>query len=331
MSRFPHDKIVIVTRSTLLDELVQRFGTRDQARFYIQSMGASFDGYQQAHDAYQNSRAALKDRLPPGVRVQWVDRAFLPNFTFGPGDLVITLGPDGLVVNTAKYLDGQPVLAFNPDPARIDGVLLPFQVPWASFAFDLIGRGAIGTRNVTMAEARLNDGQALLALNDLFIGARTHVSARYRLAIGGLAEDQSSSGIIVSTGAGSTGWFRSILTGAAAVAHAYVRTDRARKFRDEYAFDWESRRLAFSVREPFISRTSSADLVFGWIEPGQSLEVTSSMPRNGVIFSDGVEEDFLQFNSGSIARIGVASRSLRLLVPPGRLRPTVAKQSQKGQ
>ena len=52
--------------------------------------------------------------------------------------------------------------------------------------------------------ARLNDGQRLLAFNDFLIGHRTHVSARYRLTWHGRTETQSSSGILVSTGAGST-------------------------------------------------------------------------------------------------------------------------------
>jgi hypothetical protein len=39
------------------------------------------------------------------------------------------------------------------------------------------------------------------------------------------------------------------------------------------------------------------------------------MPQNGVIFSDGIEEDRLEFNSGTIARIGLADRTLRLVVP----------------
>ena len=64
-----------------------------------------------------------------------------------------------------------------------------------------------------MAQAILNDGQALLALNDLFIGQRTHTSARYTIHYDNREEDQSSSGVIVSTGAGSTGWYRSIVTG----------------------------------------------------------------------------------------------------------------------
>src|SRR2546426_11367378 len=61
-------------------------------------------------------------------RVQVVDRAFLPNFVFAPDDTVVTLGQDGLVANTLKYLEGQPVVGVNPDPDRWDGKLLPFKV-----------------------------------------------------------------------------------------------------------------------------------------------------------------------------------------------------------
>jgi len=79
-------------------------------------------------------------------------------------------------------------------------------------------------------------------------------------------------------------------------------------------FGWEDERLIFSVREPFISRTSRADLVYGEVEPGKALTVTSQMPENGVIFSDGVEEDYVEFNSGAIATVSIAKRKLRLLV-----------------
>lgn len=37
------------------------------------------------------------------------------------------------------------------------------------------------------------------------------------------------------------------------------------------------------------------------------------MPTNGVIFSDGIETDFLKFNSGSIATIGIAKETARLV------------------
>src|SRR5262249_2093630 len=146
-------------------------------------------------------------------------------------------------------------------------------------------------------------------------GQKTHVSARYLLRHEGREEDQSSSGIIVSTGAGSTGWLRSVLTGAAGVVEAFVPSPELNSVRERYRFNWEAARLVFSVREPFVSKVSSAGIVFGRIEPGQPLEVVSQMPQNGVIFSDGVEEDNLAFNSGAIARIGVAERKLHLVVP----------------
>ncbi len=60
--------------------------------------------------------------------------------------------------------------------------------------------GDVAERSVSMAEAWLQDGQRLLAFNDLFVGARSHVSARYRIAQGGREEEQSSSGVIFSDG-----------------------------------------------------------------------------------------------------------------------------------
>jgi NAD kinase len=310
------DRIVVVTRKTALEELVERFNTRDQARFYIEHMGGRFDDYQAAHDQYQRAIEHVREAMPRRVPVQWIDRSFLPTFDFVGTSVVVVLGQDGLVVNAAKYLDGQLVVALNPDPARIDGVLLPFSYVDASRAIERAMASRPGTwRHVAMARAELNDGQSLLAVNDLFIGQRTHASARYRLAFDGREEDQSSSGIIVSTGAGSTGWRRSILAGAAGIMAALAGDEQLRAFREDYRFDWEARYLVFHVREPFISKTSGAEIVYGQIGRDSPLEVTSHMPQNGVIFSDGVEEDRLDFNSGAIARIGLADRTLRLVVP----------------
>ena len=78
--------------------------------------------------------------------------------------------------------------------------------------------------------------------------------------------------------------------------------------------DWEDRRLVWAVREPFVSKSSQANLVAGLLEEGQELIVESLMPAGGVIFSDGVEADFLPFTSGTIARIHAAQQRARLVV-----------------
>lgn len=309
-----YEKIIVVTKKTALEELVERFNTLEQTRFYIEHMGASFAEYQAAHDAYKAALAKLKEAIPDGVRAQFIEREFLPSFSFGDEDLVATLGPDGLVVNTAKYLSAQPLLAFNPDAARIDGILLPFPIESARPVLSYAVQGNIFARKISMARADLNDGQSLHAVNDFFIGPRSHVSAHYILRFGKQSEAQSSSGLIVSTGAGSTGWLRSVVTGAAGIMESLSPAEAGPIPVESCRFDWEANQLIFSVREPFPSRTSQTNLVFGRIEAGQTLEIVSQMPQKGVIFSDGIEEDFMEFNSGTVARITLAQKKLNLVV-----------------
>src|SRR5204863_6242910 len=95
-------------------------------------MGLSFAEYEREHDVYTTTVRRLRHQLGGLLpKMQMIERGFLPNFLFTPHDLVVTVGRDGLVVNTAKYLDGQPIVAVNPDPGRIDGILLPFAVAQA--------------------------------------------------------------------------------------------------------------------------------------------------------------------------------------------------------
>src|SRR2546426_4163786 len=127
MGRLTDNKIVLVTRPTRLAELVVRFNTVSQARFYIEHQGADFQDYLREDETYHHALVATQKALAQIGRVQTVDRGFLPNFVFAPEDTIVTLGQDGLVANTLKYLNGQPVVGVNPDPERWDGRLLPFR------------------------------------------------------------------------------------------------------------------------------------------------------------------------------------------------------------
>jgi len=309
------DKIVLVTRTTGVEELVQKFNTKAQANFYVNQMGGNFAEYEAADVQYHQSLAWLRQAVPPKLKTQVIDRSYLPNFLFGPEDLVVVVGQDGLVVNTAKYLDGQLILAINPDPDRIDGILLPFQVKDFPKALAAVLGGEENVRKITMAKAQLNDGQTLYGVNDLFIGHRTHQSARYSIKYQGQLERHSSSGVIVSTGAGSTGWFRSIVTGAFGFANEFRSyTGISSPGESEFRFPWDANYVCFSVREPFPSKQSQSSIVFGKVYESDFLEIESKMPDNGVIFSDGIESDFLAFNSGTIAKIGVGEKRANLLV-----------------
>ncbi|MBF0409228.1 MAG: hypothetical protein HQM10_17950 [Candidatus Riflebacteria bacterium] len=324
--------IVLITRKTAIEELSALFNTKAQAKFCLDQfdlqMGEtkprSFHRYNIQHDNYQSSLDGLLKRLPAGMKYQLIDRSFLSNFTFSPDQLIVTLGQDGLVVNTAKYLHDQPILAFNPDPENIDGVLLPFETSRAEWYFELALSNSLPVKDICMAKAELSDGQTLHAFNDLFIGMKNHTSARYRIQLGEKSEDQCSSGVIVSTGAGSTGWLQSIVNGSFHIVNFFENKSGKRNSHRSGAnsegmtckFDWSDEMLYFSVREPFKSRTSQIGITFGQVEGKDRMKITSQMSENGVIFSDGMESDFLTFNAGMTASIGVSEKKAKIFLNP---------------
>jgi NAD kinase len=312
MDRLTENKIILVSRHTRLDELIARFNTIDQARFYVEHLGADFSDYLRERDTYRAALAQTEAILRELGRVHTIDRSFLPNFLFGKDDTLVVLGQDGLVANTVKYLSEQPVIGVNPDPQRWDGVLLPFTVPDLQMIVPEVFAAKREIKEVTMAKAELNNGQRILAVNDLFIGPKSHVSARYVIRIGDREEQHSSSGVIVSTGLGSTGWLKSLLAGAVGVTNSLAGSQLP--VSAQSSFNWDANYLLFTVREPFPSKTSAASLVFGQVTKEAPLMLVSQMPEKGVIFSDGIEDDFLEFSSGTRAVITIADKKGRLVV-----------------
>ncbi|HRX16727.1 MAG TPA: sugar kinase [Spirochaetota bacterium] len=312
MEPLSENKIVIITRKTRLDDLIARFNSVSQAKFYVEHLGADFSDYEKEHNEYILAVKQASELLSAIGRIHVLDREYLTNYIFGPNDVVVAIGQDGMVANTLKYLSGQSLLGVNPSPDRWDGVLLPFYVEDLPLVLPEVIRGQRGHKEVTIAAARLNDNQELLAVNDFFIGQKSHVSSRYKIEYAGLTEAHSSSGIIVSTGLGSTGWFKSILAGAQGVVGKISGNDFNIESNDD--FSWDSEYLYYSVREPFPSNNTGTELVFGKITKQQPLKITSQMSENGVIFSDGIEKDFLEFNSGMEAVIGLSERKGFLVV-----------------
>ncbi len=311
MEKITDKRVIIVKRTTRLDELIARFNTVSQAKFYVEHLGADFSDYEDEHRNYYRSLEQVKKGISEIARFHVLDRVYLPNFIFAEDDILVIVGQDGLVANTLKYLKGQMALGVNPDRGRWDGILLPFTPDKVSEAARDVAHGVRSFRSVTLGKVTLQNGQELLAVNDFFIGQRTHKSARYVINYAGVTEQQSSSGIIISTGLGSSGWLQSVVAGARGVVSGGFDQENADV---SPAFPWEEERLVFSVREPFPSRTTGTGIVFGSISERDPFSVVSQMGENGVIFSDGIENDFIEFNSGMEARISIAGFKGRIVV-----------------
>lgn len=298
---------IIVKNKTRLESLIERFNTKAQAKFYIERLGGNFDDYQIEHDIFLSSLTTLQTQLSKVIKNKTIDRSYLPSYIFSEKNLIVVIGQDGLVANTAKYSKGIPIIAINPDKKRYDGVLLPFDMENFMMGIESVLSNQFQTKTMRFAEVKLNDGQRLLAFNELFIGASSHVSARYKINFNDNEEEHSSSGLIVSTLAGSTGWLSSIFNMAYSVAGIFEKNivQKQPKLKDSDLF--------FAVREAFQSIRTQTSISAGIIKNQQTLKIESLMPSNGVIFSDGIETDFLHFNSGSIATIGLATETANLV------------------
>lgn len=290
-------RVVFVTRETDYEQLIARHATKAQVRFFLETRHQSIDAVEAAHDRFHRVLRQARMSVPTDWRQVLVNRGDLNRFLFAPTDIVCAVGQDGLIANVAKYLSGQQVLGINPDPASYDGILVRLDVDRLVRLLPACVVGDVLVEARTMVQVRLDNGERLLALNEVFVGHRTHQSARYRIALGDTAEIQSSSGVIVASGTGATGWARSIADA----------TDLPVDLQPE------ERSLGFWVREPFPSIATGTSMRAGKLE-NSCLTVTSRMNDGGTIFADGMEQDFIEFGWGREVVLGPADQTLNLVV-----------------
>ena len=291
-------RAVVVTRPTEYEEILGRHGTRAMAAFFLKSRGRSIDEVEATHRSIRGAVEVVLAAIPLTWRRALVVRADLDRFLFGPDDVIVTVGQDGLVANVAKYLTGQAVVGINPSKALFDGVLARHEPEHAADLMVAASRGRGRFEERALVEASTTDGQRIVALNEIFVGHRAHQSARYRLRFGDTSERHSSSGVVVATGTGATGWARSI--------HRQRRCDLALP-------SASSRSLVFFVREAFPSVATGTSLAEGTIPPEATLWVGSEMNEGGVVFGDGIEEDRIDFHFGVEVTLRAADGALRLL------------------
>jgi hypothetical protein len=155
-----------------------------------------------------------------------------------------------------------------------------------------------------MVEARADDGQVLVALNEVYVGHPGHQSARYRINLAATGESQSSSGLLVGTGTGATGWCRSCWQERHSTLVLPAPTDPA---------------LCWFVREAWPSPATGTTHTEGLLDAGETLTITVESDRL-VAFGDGIETDALNLSWGQQVTLSRSTRRLHSLRPDS-LRP----------
>lgn len=292
-------RVIVVHRVSEFDELLARHATPGQARFYLQTRGRDLDEVRDRHERQRSALARVSATIPPDWRRGRVERGDLDRFAFEPGDLVVAVGADGLVANVAKYVPSQPVIGVSVDQ-RPSGLLIRHRADEVGGLLLAAAADRAAVQARTMVAATTDDGQTLLALNEIFVGHHGHQSARYRLQPGAdqAVERQSSSGLIVGTGTGATGWCASLV---------------AQRHLDERLPAPTDPELAWFVREAWPSPGTGTALTAGRLTAAEQLQI--DVESEGMVaFGDGIETDRLELSWGQRVHVHIADRALRLVV-----------------
>ena len=293
-------RAVLVHRRTEYEELLTRHGTHGQAAFVLAGRGRSIEEVAVRHRRNERALAEVAAAVPLRWRRSRVERADLDRFLFGPEDVIVVVGQDGLVANAAKYLSGQPVVGIDTDPGRNPGVLVRHRARDTAALCRAAASPGGRLDALTVTEAVADDTQRLLALNEIYLGPPGHQTARYRIGQDGApaaSESQASSGVLVGTGTGSTGWLRSLWA------------ERGSRLRLPAPSD---PRLVWFVREAWPSPATGTSMVAGELGRRDGLRLTVESDRM-VVFGDGMESDALELTWGQSVRLGVSDTTLNLV------------------
>ncbi len=284
-------RLVVVYRETQLACLLAEHATLGAVEFCLSSRGQSITGLIQADELQRQALDETIAAAPSDWRIATVERSQLSRFLFEPDDLIAVVGQDGLVPNVAKYLSGQHVVGITPETPGLMTRHHPTQLRAL-----ISGTARVSVQERISVAAVTDDGQQLRALNEVYIGDRGHQSARYDLAVEDREEFQSSSGLIVGTGTGSTGWMASLW----------------RQSRPDFALpEAASADLAYFVREPWPSAATGTELTSGLLTGEARLHLTARSSL--VVFGDGIERDCLHLEWGQRLTVGRSDVNLRLL------------------
>jgi len=181
--------------------------------------------------------------------------------------LVVSVGGDGTFLHAARSVHRTPIIGVNSDPARSEAVFcaatretfprLCRRALQGTLPALCLYRLRIGLNGTWLPERALND--VLIVHDD------PATMSRYRLRIRAREESQKSSGLWVSTAAGSS---------SAVLAAGGVR------------LPWGAKRFQYRPRELYFGRLSRCQLTGGVLTARDTVRVTWLM-RRGSAFLDG--------------------------------------------
>ncbi len=299
---------VVCIKRTKWQRDLERYGDQDFLKRIYELQNNAFDKVFHSHERQLENLEKLRARLP---EADYIFREGLIAFEPKPGQILVSLGGDNHFVYCARFAGNEPILAINSDPATSTGSLLYFDTE--SFLKKLNREASadcelnpqISRQEAwTMVEAELQypDGRIIRTgpcISEISIrNAFPDAMSRYVLSVDGEPpEEQKSSGLLIATGAGSTGWFRNCLP------PSIQRTSHATFGREESLFRIVAREPGYRAGRKYRYRYRSLET--------QQLKVISEM--DGEFTVDAHEERRFPFPPATQAIIQISEQRLHVV------------------
>lgn len=207
-------------------------------------------------------------------------------------DLIITVGGDGTCLEAARHVKNQLVWGVNSDPSWSVGRFCSGNPKNFEVMLDKILAGCAKIRKFNRLSLSFsNDDQVMNVLNDILICHHNPgAMSRYFLHVGRIKEEQRSSGVWISTAAGSSGGIHS--------AGGKILPQEKKDFQYMPRELYRGKRIRYQLKGSILKST-------------QKIALTSLM-REGVVFVDG-SHVCLPFSFGSKIFVKNSSNPLRIV------------------
>ena len=227
------------------------------------------------------------------IKFRTVKRDDLTPRTCKNYDLIIVVGGDGTFLRTAhKIPDDTPIFPISSDTRYNEAFYSQATPKDFCMKLEKICKNEFKTLKLPRLQAKIN-GKIIktLAVNEIFIGnSKPYHTSRYIIKIKGRKEFQKSSGLIITTRTGNTGWAKS--------ASKKTLTIPKNKF-------------GYVVREPYFGKLTKPKLVQGTLNNNETLKVFSEMHEGILVMDSSFQEH--KFTDKFKAEIKISKKHLNII------------------
>jgi len=194
-------------------------------------------------------------------------------------DLAISIGGDGTFLSAAHYIKDIPILGVNSNRERSEGALTTIDLSQLNKKLKEIIENKSLIKNYTREKVQIikknKKIDTELALNETFFGnVNPHHTTNYEIEYNSKIESQRSSGIVISTGTGSTAWYYAA---------------------GGFPFSREKRQLRFKIRELYRRKLHKPTIKKGKMKKDEKLTIVSKM-NHAIIAIDSIRTYLINKN-----------------------------------